>query len=308
MRRFLRLLALGAVLSAMIGLLPAGPAPAAPVTMRPGTAWTDTAGARLQAHGAGVFQVGSTYYLVGEDKAAGATFTAVACYSSTDLVNWTRQGNALSRQSSGDLTADRIVERPKVLYNATTKLYVMWMHIDQPGYPDGRAGVATSDGTAYLMSEDRASGLRIDRLSADYLTATTETAVLPNLESPAMVKVNGRYFLFASHLTGWNTNDNVYATATSPTGPWSSFSTFAPVGTNTFNSQTSYVLPVSGTAGTSYVYIGDRWKSTDLYNSAQVRLPLTISGSTASMNTFYGSWSIDAVTCNGRTNQKWTAS
>ena len=63
----------------------------------PATQWTDTAGNRMQAHGAGIFTVGSTYYLVGEDKTAGSTFTAVACYSSTDLVHWTRQQNALSR-------------------------------------------------------------------------------------------------------------------------------------------------------------------------------------------------------------------
>ena len=67
------------------------PAHAAPVEITPGAVWNDTAGQRLQAHGAGMLKVGGTYYMVGEDKTAGQTFTAVACYSSTDLVNWTRQ-------------------------------------------------------------------------------------------------------------------------------------------------------------------------------------------------------------------------
>ncbi|MBP2707869.1 lectin [Microbispora sp. RL4-1S] len=111
-----------------------------------------------------------------------------------------------------------------------------------------------------------------------------------------MVKVNGRYFLFASHLTGWSTNDNVYATATSLSGPWSGFTTFAPAGTSTFNSQTSFVLPVSGSSGTTYVYLGDRWNSGDLNSSVPVWLPLTINGGTASMSTFYSSWTIDTVT------------
>ncbi len=129
--------------------------------------------------------------MVGEDKSAGSTFTAVACYSSTDLVRWTRQSNALSRQSnalsrqsSGDLAAGRIVERPKVIFNSTTGRYVMWVHIDSTSYTDQRAGVAVSDtpcgpytylgstrplghpsrdlglfkdddGTAYLVHEDR---------------------------------------------------------------------------------------------------------------------------------------------------------
>ncbi|ETK37770.1 ricin-type beta-trefoil lectin domain protein [Microbispora sp. ATCC PTA-5024] len=307
------------------GLLVPAPALSAAATIHPGVLWYDTAGNRLQAHGAGVFKVGSTYYMVGEDKTAGATFTAVACYSSTDLATWTRVGNALSRQSSGDLAAGRIVERPKVLYNSATGQYVMWMHIDNSSYSDARAGVATSptpcgpytyrgssrplgfesrdiglfkddDGTAYLLTEDRAHGLRIDRLSNDYTQAVSSAAVLADLESPAMVKVNGRYLLFASHLTGWSTNDNVYATAGSPSGPWSGFSTFAPSGSRTFDSQTSFVLPVSGSSGTTYVYIGDRWNSNDLNSSLPVWLPLTINGGTASMSTYYDAWTIDTAT------------
>lgn len=307
MRRMLAwFTALGTAVLTMAGLFTPTPGFAAAATLRPGVLWYDTAGNRLQAHGAGVFKVGSTYYMVGEDKSAGATFTAVACYSSTDLATWTRVGNALSRQSSGDLAAGRIVERPKVLYNSATGQYVMWVHIDNSSYSDARAGVATSptpcgpytyrgssrplgyesrdlglfkddDGTAYLLTEDRSHGLRIDRLSSDYTQAVSSVAVLADLESPAMVKVNGRYFLFASHLTGWSTNDNVYATATSLSGPWSGFTTFAPAGSRTFDSQTSSVVPVSGSSGTTYLYIGDRWNPSDLNSSTPVWLPLTIS-------------------------------
>ena len=156
----------------------------------------------------------------------------MACYSSTDLVHWTRQANALSRQASGDLAAGRIVERPKVLYNSATGKYVMWMHIDNTSYNDQRAGVAVSDtpcgpytylgatrplghpsrdlglfkdddGTAYMIHEDPAAGMRIERLSADYTSAQSTVATFPSLESPAMAKVGGRYFLLTSHLTGW---------------------------------------------------------------------------------------------------------
>jgi Ricin-type beta-trefoil lectin domain/Glycosyl hydrolases family 43 len=286
--------------------------------------WTDSAGNRLQAHGAGIFSVGSTYYMVGEDKSAGATFTAVACYSSTDLVHWTRQANALSRQASGDLAAGRIVERPKVLYNSSTGKYVMWMHIDNTSYSDRRAGVATSttpcgpytylgasdplghqsrdlglfkddDGTAYLMHDDPAGSLRIDRLSADYTSAQSAVASFPELEAPAIAKVGSRYFLLASHLTGWGTNDNVYATATSLSGPWSGFTNVAPAGTRTYDSQTSFLLPVTGGSGTSYVYIGDRWNSGDLNSSLPVWLPITLtSGGTAALS-WYGSWGIDTA-------------
>ena len=309
-RRLLPALAatIATVLALLVGVQAAQ---AATVDIVPGTMWTDTAGNRLQAHGVGIFTVGSTYYMVGEDKVAGSTFTAVACYSSTDLAHWTRQANALSRQSSGDLGPNRIVERPKVIYNSTTRKYVLWVHIDNTSYNDQRAGVAVSDtpcgpytwlgatrpnghpsrdlglfkdddGTAYMIHEDPAAGMRIERLSADYTSAQSTVATFPSLESPAMAKVNGRYFLLTSHLTGWNTNDNVYATATSLSGPWSGWANFAPAGTRTFNSQTSSLLPISSATGTNYVYIGDRWNPGDLYSSLPVWLPITLTGSTAS--------------------------
>ncbi|GIG63529.1 glycoside hydrolase [Longispora fulva] len=300
------------------------PAHASGVTLNPGTPMYDGGGDILQARGAGLFKVGSTYYMVGEDKTAGATFTAVSCYSSPDLSHWTFLGNALSQQPSGDLAAGRIVERPKVIYNSSTGTYVMWMHIDSADYSDARAGVATSstpcgpytylgssrplghvsrdlglfkddDGAGYLLTEDRDNGLRVERLSADYATVQAGIALVDDLESPAMVKANGRYFLFASHMTGWNTNDNVYATATSLSGPWSSFTTFAPVGTDTFDSQTSTILPVTGTATTSYVYVGDRWNPDDLNHSLPVWLPLTISGTQATLS-WHSAWSIDTAT------------
>src|SRR4051794_22773076 len=300
-------------------------AEAATATVVPGTLWTDTAGNRLQAHGVGIFSVGSTYYMVGEDKVAGSTFTAVACYSSSDLVHWTRQVNALSRQSSGDLGPGRIVERPKVIYNSATGKYVMWMHIDNTSYNDQRAGVAVSDtpcgpytylgatrplghpsrdlglfkdddGTAYLIHEDPAAGMRIERLAAGYTSAQSTVATFPSLEAPAMAKVGGRYFLLTSHLTGWGTNDNVYATATSLAGPWSAFANVAPSGTRTYDSQTSFLLPIAGSAGTNYVYIGDRWNPGDLYSSLPVWLPITLTSSGTAAMSWFPSWGLDTTT------------
>ena len=157
----------------------------------PGAGWTDQNGNPLQMHGLGIIKVGSTWYGFGEDKtgeSSSATyFQDIPCYSSTDLANWTYVGKALTMQSSGDLGPDRIVERPKVIYNSTTHEYVMYMHIDTPSYSEAKVGVATSssvcgpytyqgsfqplgfqsrdiglfqdsDGTAYLLSEDRRTG------------------------------------------------------------------------------------------------------------------------------------------------------
>ena len=88
--------------------------------------------------------------------------------------------------------------------------------------------------------------------------------------------------MFGSLLTGWNANDNVYSTATTLSGPWSDWKTFATVGSNTYNSQTNFILPF----GNGAIYLGDRWVSTNLMRSTYIWLPLTISGTTASMNDY----------------------
>lgn len=60
-------------------------------------------------------------------------------------MRWTFEGALLSRTSSGDLGPNRIIERPKVIYNDETGKYVMWMHVDSSDYGDARVGVAEGD-------------------------------------------------------------------------------------------------------------------------------------------------------------------
>jgi glycosyl hydrolase family 43 len=294
------------------------------VTITPGTVWNDTQGNVIQAHGEGIIEVDGKYYLLGEDKTNGSAFQNVKCYASTDLKNWTFVSNVLTRQASGDLGPNRIIERPHVIYNSGTSQFVMYMHVDSSDYSDRKAGVATSstvcgsytyrgsmkplghdslddtlfqDGTAgYFISEDRTNTkLQIYRLSDDYLTVSTLAATVPQYESPAVVKIGSTYFLFGSHLTGWSTNDNQYSTASSMTGPWSSWKSFAPSGTNTCNSQTAFILPVVGSSTTTYVLLADRWNSSNLADSRYIWLPLTISGTTVS-TTCATSWKIDTST------------
>ncbi|MCO5996729.1 RICIN domain-containing protein [Actinoallomurus rhizosphaericola] len=321
------LVALIALIAAVAALLvPLGRAQAATVGFTLGATRTDTSGHALQLHGLGIVKVGSTWYGFGEDKtgetSSNTSFQDIPCYSSTDLATWTHQGAALARQGSGDLGPNRIVERPKVIYNASAQTYVMYLHIDNMSYSEMKVGVATSptpcgpytyrgsfqplgnqsrdiglfqdtDGSAYLMSENGGHGLRLYRLSQDYLSVASTVAVLPDLEAPAMVKIAGTYYLLASHLTGWGTNDNVYATATSLAGPWSSWRNFAAPGTNTYNSQTANIITVQGSAATTYVYAGDRWTTGDMADSPLIWLPLTIRDTTVNLGQ-YPTWSLDA--------------
>lgn len=129
------------------------------------------------------------YYLIGEDHTDGSAFLNVNCYSSTDLVSWAYVGALLSRTSSGDLGPSRVVERPKVIYNSSTKKYVLWMHIDSSSYGEAKVGVATGDTVCgeydYLGSwqplgyQSRDIGLFQDDDGSAYLL-TEDVSALPH--------------------------------------------------------------------------------------------------------------------------------
>lgn len=82
------------------------------------------------------------------------------------------------------------------------------------------------------------------------------------------------------HIIATDVNSpQVYSYAESLAGPWSDWTEFAEDGSNTYTSQTSYILPLGDTA----IYMGDRWVSTNLMRSTYVWLPLTISGTSVWM-------------------------
>ena len=123
-------------------------AAAAKPEFRPGEVWLDTNGVPVQAHGGGILVFKGTYYWYGEDRTPGGPGT-VACYSSTNLYDWKREGVSLSRASLPRIEGlPTFVERPKVLFNARTGKFVMWMHLEQWGYHFARAGIAISDSPA----------------------------------------------------------------------------------------------------------------------------------------------------------------
>jgi beta-xylosidase len=120
-------------------------------SFQPGQPWVDTAGHTINCHGGGFLFYNGTYYWYGELKSANrhGGHIGVACYSSTDLYNWKNEGEILGTSSSGtgDLITGCIIERPKVLFNAKTKKFVLWFHFEKKGegYGTARAAVATCD-------------------------------------------------------------------------------------------------------------------------------------------------------------------
>ncbi|MFF6784619.1 RICIN domain-containing protein [Streptomyces sp. NPDC012510] len=328
-RAYAMLLALCLALAG--ALATAGPAQAAPQTITNGTQFTDSGGNPLHAHGGGVIKVGSYYYWFGENRNADNTFRYVSAYRSTDLKNWEFRNHVLTEATDPELATANI-ERPKVMYNAATGKFVMWMHKENGvDYSEARAAVAVSDtvdgnytwrgsfrplgqhmsrditvfvdtdGTGYMISAARENyDLQIYRLTADY-TGIAALVADPwhggHREAPALFKRNGVYFMLTSGATGWNPNQQQYATATNIAGPWTAM---ANVGdSTTFGSQTAYVLPVQGTSTTSYLYMGDRWGNSiggTVNDSRYVWLPLTFPTSTTMSMSWSPEITVDTAT------------
>ena len=289
-RRCARALVAALAGTATVLALTGAPVLAAPVTITNATQFTDTAGAVVHAHGGGVLKVGAYYYWFGENRNADNTFRYVSAYRSSDLRTWEFRNHVLTQSSAAELASANI-ERPKVIYNASTGQFVMWMHKETAtDYGQARAAVAVSstvdgaytyrgsfrpldtymsrdittfvddDGTGYMVSSANENrDLNVYRLTSDYTGVAALVRSWPGdvREAPALFKRNGVYFMLTSGATGWNPNQQKYSSATSITGTWSAWSN---VGDATaYQSQTAYVLPISGTSGTSYLYLGDRW-------------------------------------------------
>ncbi|MBB5059329.1 hypothetical protein HDF16_004052 [Granulicella aggregans] len=294
-----------------IGLMYAalsGPAVAQDDLVRPGGVWLDERGLPIEAHGGGIIKVEATYYWFGEDRTPSndPDKRYVACYSSRDLVHW-KFRNQVLKQSDPEHLGTWILERPKVFFNKKTHKFVMYMHLDGPGYKVARVAVAVSDtvdgnytyvrsfrplneesrdigqfvdddGSAYLIFESRPTkGFFIAKLSDDSMNVEKLVSfVQAPLEGGALVHYKGLYYVIGSHLTGWAPNPNVYATAKSLNGPWTEFKDIAPPSANTYDSQSSMLIKIEGREATSVIYVGDRWNPKNLPDSRYIWMPLQI--------------------------------
>lgn len=262
----------------------------------------------------GEIKKGKTWLVPGQDwEDFRVPAGGVSCYSSKDLKHWKYEGVALPSvigDPSNDLDTSKVIERPKVIYNSATKKFVMWMHVDANDYSYSQSGVAVSDhpagpykylgsvrpngqmardmtlfkdddGKAYLVySSENNNTMHVCLLSDDYLSPTkTYERILVDRrrEAPAMFKNKGKYYLITSDCTGWSPNPASYAVASTPLGPWKEYGNpcKGPGAETTFNSQSTFVLPVKGKPG-EYVFMADKWNKLNLEDSRYVWLPLSI--------------------------------
>src|SRR3954470_15804862 len=108
------------LMAAIVLIASAAVASAGPETIRPGEVWPDDRGKHVQAHGGGILKQGETYYWFGEDRSKDneSTKRYVACYSSTDLVNWTFRRQVVAQTSPFPKAPEKwwTIERPKVYH------------------------------------------------------------------------------------------------------------------------------------------------------------------------------------------------
>ena len=209
-----------------------------------------------------------------------------------------------------DIKVGEVLERPKVIYNKKTDKYVMWMHIDTGNYGYARAGVAISDsptgpfeyitsyrpkdkmsrdmtvfqdddGSAYIyFSTDENASLACSKLSEDYLEPVGEVYYCITRkwrEAPAVFKYKDTYYMITSGCTGWDPNEADYATAPSPTGPWTQHGNPC-VGEDshiTFGGQSHWVMPLDSKKG-HFIFMADIWRPEHHSESGSIWLPIQI--------------------------------
>ncbi len=179
----------------------------------PDKPWPDNTGTHINAHGGGVLFHDGVYYWFGEHKIEGEkgnlAQVGVHCYSSKNLYDWKDEGIALkvSDDPKSEIKAGCILERPKVLFNAKTKKFVMWFHLEPSGgsYGAARSGVAVADAVTgpyqFVKSVRPNAGVwpinvREDQKDPKTIEAAEQAGKFENIEDEKTKKFNilGRDF------------------------------------------------------------------------------------------------------------------
>jgi len=229
--------------------------------------WLDTDGNLIDCHEGGITRFGDTFYWYGRSYhgnidgifgTRGAEFRCgLRCYRSTDLVNWTCEGPCLAYPETGWLTGGTW-HRPRVIYNALTKKYVLWFFLlgipesspawvkDIVAVSDTPAGPFTilgerqipglspsgdlallldHDGRGYLGNGDWDRNCLVCPLADDFQNTKGEpvislAATAWGYEGISLARYKGKYLCAGSRVVGLNASETTYSIADHPMGPY----------------------------------------------------------------------------------------
>ena len=289
--------------------------------------WYDDTGAAIETRAGCLRKFGDNYYWYGlfawQDPKA---WNDQTCYMSKDLVHWTNKGIALHVVAGAN--------RMDVLYNDTTKQYVMFLKYGGDAASLGFATSSTPEGPYTLLNETQVDGANIGdmsmyqdddgkaylayvwdqtgpnrqhgiyRMSADYLSLDTRLYLWneASREAPHIFKRNGTYYYGVSETNGVKPSPTRYYTATALTGPWSAAAMLSTPGSSTtYETQVDFVLPFTGTQGTVYMFDGDRWLPTGGSQGGYVWLPYQFSTALMPTMPYYQDWDLNVAAGTWRT-------
>ena len=262
-----------------------------------------------------------------------ATFESVTCYSSVDLVNWTFEGNVLTKEQTNK-TGKTWVGRLGVVYIKELSAYAMVVQhgnqvlIALANSPTGDfkwhrkinmepliGTTNTGDQTVFTDEDTGKSyliysygrgrnkiyvseiGVKEGKVN---LLDCTEIFKGESREGNCMFKYQGKYYMFASNIYGWDSSHAYYLVANDIRGPYlptnQMLITAGAEQDYAHVSQTGFFVVVKGTKQEIVVYCGDRWS-----NFAGNGLgynqwcPLSFTGETPYFNSL-NSWNLDAKT------------
>lgn len=263
-----------------------------------------------------------------------ATFQSVTCYSSTDLVNWTSEGDVLTRTDLEKINKVTWVGRLGVAFIRELKQYAMFVQfggqvlVALSDQPTGRFAwhqlinmqpmigtTNTGDQTVFTDEDTGVSylvysygrgrnkiyvseiGVKDGKVG---LLDCTEVFRGASREGNCMFKYNGKYYMAASNIYGWDASYAYYMVAENIRGPYTPTNDMAVMkgSENDYahTTQTGFFVNVKGSKKETVLYCGDRWANfagNGLgYNQW---FPLSFNGAIPYFNSL-SSWNLNAAT------------
>lgn len=295
----------------------------------------DPATGREKYYWYGAHYKGAEVYRNSPDKTyQGTGFESVTCYTSTDLVNWTFESDALTKEVANEKGPAFWVGRLGVAYVKEINQYAMFVQhnsevliavSDHPAGPfkwhqkismlekigttnTGDQTVFTDEdsGKSYLVysygkgrnkiyvSEIGMKDSKVDLLDC---TKVFEGA---GREGNCMFKYKGKYYMAASNLYGWDASLAYYMVADNVRGPYTPTNEMLVMdgcGDDYAHvTQTGFFVTIRGSKQETVVYCGDRWA--DFAGNGlgyNQWVPLSFNGDKPCFNSL-GSWNLDAQT------------
>lgn len=314
--------------------------------------WNTKEGEPIYSQGGGIFKFNDangrqTYYWYGvEYKEASmyrndpsvtlpnATFEAVTCYSSTDLVNWTFEGNVFTKEEAFKTVPKTWVGRLGVAYIKELNKYALFVQhgnqvlialADSPTAAfKGHQRISmkemigtsnTGDQTVFTDEDTGKSYLIYSYGKGRNKIYVSEIGVkdgMVNLldctkvfqgesrEGNCMFKYKGRYYMAASNIYGWDASYAYYLVADDIRGPYTPTNHMQVMkgSENDYAhvTQTGFFFNIKGSKQETVVYCGDRWANFAGNGLGYNQwFPLSFNGAEPYFNSL-SSWNVNAKT------------